>query len=1570
MAITGLSVTSTKAETTDGSVSASSISRPVDINDPAYLQSIGLMRAEAEHGIPVTPEPNQTSVNPKTSNLGRVRPFDASLIDQSGSEEGGDPRTTCLTVYKNMTGGNNVAFILAGTNFLDGDDCTMGTGTTNRFVCSVTTFIGSFGGIQPFTLRCQIWAPFAVSGGGPCPDNGSSLVAEVLHTQVATGFHNEIFTFAEILVPNTVLIGLRTPNATDPVAGVGPAWVGEGPLTDAGDVGTSADAFYSESADDVGNGDCADNLFFFGGCASQFGCANFGIEIIASEGPTGSCCNQTTGVCTANVLLTNCSAFGQRFSLAVCPQTPPCAICDKNCTGATVIEGEPNCAANYIDNTNNGCSFTEGSQSFINVNCGADICGKFGTYTFLNGTVTENRRDNDYYRLTLTSTQRVTWTVNAESVANAIIFIPAGAGACDNLLAPNGAGDVGSNSSSSSCSDAIATACLPAGTYYLVARPAAFTGIPCGVDYRATVACVPCTLPTGACCKPNGTCVVQTAIQCAQQLGVYRGDGASCTGANCPLPPTNETCIAKTTVPAITTNTTVNYDTTFAVTEDSTTVVTGCGSDPEAAIFKDIWYDYKLVAVNQPAGVTNGRIAVSTYESCYDTKVAIYRVFNCNATQASQCAGIELVACNDDMNLPGNNLASYVEANTNGDEENPTSPAIGECYKIRVGGPTSTDGGSGFLRVDYLPSLPAPWSSSSGRCCFPNGSCQIYPADGTCQTAGGFLTSVIDIGEGDGAPQLSSVGCHTIPCPAAGEACFNALNLHSNIGPVGILGTGFGTTTRAITNKLYYRYQIPAGVQPGSGLTISTCGSSFNTAIAVYSDFDQDNGQCTGQTPIATNDNCAPADGTSAGAQGIASCFASGESDSCLCLTVGTIGQPTGPGSVLYIEIGATNTIGGANPLPSIDPVPENCGTAVTASLTVTASAACFVCNIPCPGGSFIENEPVCGLNYVDTTNVGCNADVTPIFQNITCGTTICGEAGTYVFFNGTTSNDTRDLDWYRLVLTTGKKINVSLTAAFPAALFIVEDATPATPCASTPTLASTTSEAGCLLTTLSADACAGTFYIVVGPANFDGVTCGSDYNMTVACDPAAVANCCKGDMNNDGKVNGLDIAGFVNVVLHPLTGPFPLTGCYNLNTCRADFTNDTIVTTADIPGFVAALLVTGNCPAVATCSDPARCHLPDQAGGNTSDLNPITGCNVRVADDFKVDVAGNVSSVCWYGFYVNLGGGTVCSPQGGSGDNFSVTLYNDNAGVPGTVKAGPFGGLTITKTNTGTTLNLDGIGIVNEFKYETTITSTALTANTCYWIEIVNSTTGVCCWVWETGGFANDVSASRNGGPAGSATYVAADVGTGDMAFCLNDIRINKRDCGLPQGRCCIVSGITTTCQTTDVFNCVNVLGGGWTQGLNCISNPCPTGDECFNATVIACGGTHTVNMPTDGYSSNPTDPSSSCEIANGGPFGHDASWWYSFTPNFTGTVKVSMCSSNSSLDSVMTIFTAGGVCGSLVEKACDDDFCTNPSFGPSCLTTSVVSGQNYKILVDHYSPAQAGAYTISITCPGATCP
>ncbi|MCB9854426.1 MAG: hypothetical protein H6818_01980 [Phycisphaerales bacterium] len=45
-----------------------------------------------------------------------------------------------------------------------------------------------------------------------------------------------------------------------------------------------------------------------------------------------------------------------------------------------------------------------------------------------------------------------------------------------------------------------------------------------------------CVTPTGACCKPDGTCESLTQSLCATSSGVYQGDASLCANVNCPQP--------------------------------------------------------------------------------------------------------------------------------------------------------------------------------------------------------------------------------------------------------------------------------------------------------------------------------------------------------------------------------------------------------------------------------------------------------------------------------------------------------------------------------------------------------------------------------------------------------------------------------------------------------------------------------------------------------------------------------------------------------------------------------------------------------------------------------------------------------------------------------------------------------------------------------------------------------------------------------------------------------------------------------------------------------------------------
>ena len=108
-------------------------------------------------------------------------------------------------------------------------------------------------------------------------------------------------------------------------------------------------------------------------------------------------------------------------------------------------------------------------------------------------------------------------------------------------------------------------------------------------------------------------------------------------------------------------------------------------------------------------------------------------------------------------------------------------------------------------------------------------------------------------------------------------------------------------------------------------------------------------------------------------------------------------------------------------------------------------------------------------------------------------------------------------------------------------------------------------------------------------------------------------------------------------------------------------------------------------------------------------------------------------------------------------------------------------------------------------------------------------------------------------------------------------------------------------------------------------------------------------------------------CELAVGGPFTHDASWWYEFTaPAGVTQVTVSMCQTDVIEDTVMTMFTPDSTCADLGEHECDDDSCA-PGFTPSEFTATVVPGETYLILVDRYAGGTStdGPYTIEFSCP-----
>ena len=198
------------------------------------------------------------------------------------------------------------------------------------------------------------------------------------------------------------------------------------------------------------------------------------------------------------------------------------------------------------------------------------------------------------------------------------------------------------------------------------------------------------------------------------------------------------------------------------------------------------------------------------------------------------------------------------------------------------------------------------------------------------------------------------------------------------------------------------------------------------------------------------------------------------------------------------------------------------------------------------------------------------------------------------------------------------------------------------------------------------------------------------------------------------------------------------------------------------------------------------------------SDLNPLAPAKFRAADNFLSLSGGTIDTVTWWGFYRNISRGSCntgtadCSGDfqqlGDSPDAFTITYYDDASIIPGNLFAGPFvQGIDLTlieKLETGR-LNIlfqPQRVCAAEVQFRATHPPVAVAPETCYWIEIINRTSGECIWFWSlSGNFdnrgAHDQETFFSPDIEPGAPYDSGDRTTVDMAFCV-DIDIGPTGC------------------------------------------------------------------------------------------------------------------------------------------------------------------------------------------------
>jgi hypothetical protein len=374
-----------------------------------------------------------------------------------------------------------------------------------------------------------------------------------------------------------------------------------------------------------------------------------------------------------------------------------------------------------------------------------------------------------------------------------------------------------------------------------------------------------------------------------------------------------------------------------------------------------------------------------------------------------------------------------------------------------------------------------------GACCFADGHCELRPQlacpgyywgdwtvceDVYCTGACCYPdTSCIDTSQNDCQYRFMGIGtqCATTVCPQPppNDFCQDAILLE-------VPSEVFGTTLEAMPDTQFY----PCGtsidspgvwykvIGTGNTMTATTCNPYFftyDTKITVFC------GGCSTEPYMCiggNDDNCLEGNGL---LSTVTWCSQAGAE---YLILVHGFGGQSGDFLLRVFDDG----------VPCEFPPP------------------CAPCELECEPGDIPEGEPLCGPEYVDNYNGGCNSSP-PVFQPIECGQTICGESGTYLFGGW----NYRDTDWFEYVLTEPKRITWQAVAEFPLQILVI-DGTGG--CGNFNIIGWAYAEP-CIGTSIVLDLNPGTYWFWIGPSVFDGVPCGAQYRAMLRCETAGA--CCLG---------------------------------------------------------------------------------------------------------------------------------------------------------------------------------------------------------------------------------------------------------------------------------------------------------------------------------------------------------------------------------------------------------------------------------------------------------------------------
>lgn len=720
------------------------------------------------------------------------------------------------------------------------------------------------------------------------------------------------------------------------------------------------------------------------------------------------------------------------------------------------------------------------------------------------------------------------------------------------------------------------------------------------------------------CSELGKTYMVTVGGFSASDFGTFQLDVSS-SGTACATPPicsrpANDTCAGAS--PAGPLPATVVGNNSAAL---NNTPAVPCGFS--SIMHKDLWYSVVGDGTTLTASTCNAGTVVT------DTKISVF---------CGDCGNPACVGGNDDGCSGG--FGSFKSTFSWCSE-------LGRTYYIAVGN---------FSASTAAAQITLTITSSGGGICANPPACG--PPLGACCEAG-VCTGTTEQASCAGT-WFQNQSCPAFACPQPcprGDTCASPTSIasvpYSDTANTCSCNDDYDSVcpyTGSTSSDVVYRYTPSAD----TCVDISLCnGSNYDTKVYVYQ------GSCGGAAIACNDDTCS---------------------------------SPNFPFGAYISRLTGVNLVGGTDYYIVVDGYGGECGDYV---LEVTECAG--PCDVTCPPGGVAEGEPDCGANYDDHYNGGCNS-IPPVFSDIDCGQTACGESGNFLFqgeetctvdadcpFVGDTCvggfclHQYRDTDWYRFTLATDQQVTWTVESEFPA-LFGIVDTGGIDDCAFVSAFLVADLTEPCVPNSVTFAVPAGTWYLFVSTAGFEGVACGSEYTGTLDCAALPDGACCLASgactITTEPGCGGVWQGPGTGCTPNPCPQPPGNDHCDSAISVSVPSTTSGTTVAADVdfgfpspcgsatissPGVWYSVIGTGNTMTASLCN------------GNTSYDSKISvfcpDCATAVCVDGNDDFCGLQSETSWCS---SLGQTYLILVHGFGGDNgpFELVVSDDGSACPAPV--------------------------------------------------------------------------------------------------------------------------------------------------------------------------------------------------------------------------------------------------------------------------------------------------------------